>query len=534
MDRVSPDLVRPILILALSAAVPLGAAMANPVPASPAAPGPAAAAPLPAAQSTPLTGFAARDSALLVLAARLRAVGTDGFDPAWYLIPDDALAATDNAAWRSALAAATDAVLTDLLLGRGRFVGGRPDIRRDAAAHPLAPWREALASGADPAAVIERVALLPPEAAALRAALAEARAIAARGPFPVIPAEGPGTIEPGSSDATRIPVLRRRLALEDPTLANLPSSDSAVYDQPLVDAVKRWQEREGFEVDGRIGRITLAALNRPAETRVNQLRVNLDMRRGLAAAEAERRIEVNLPHQRLRLLDGNREALAMNVVVGRSDRATPLMRVRMTAVQFNPSWGVPERNARDDLLPRFRRDPAGMQARGFRLYQVVAGERTEVDPTTLDWSSFTRTNFPYFIRQDAGDANALGRIKFIMPNGEDIYMHDTPDRHLFRRPDRAFSSGCIRLERPMEMLDAALAGTAGWDRARVQRALDSRATAGVTIARSIPVALLYTTAVVQDGRVSVRQDIYGHDRSYLRAMEAGDPRQRVAVRNASR
>ncbi|HEY4252043.1 MAG TPA: L,D-transpeptidase family protein [Roseomonas sp.] len=478
--------------------------------------------------------FAASDAALLALAGRLRNLGSDGLDPAWYPIPDDALATSDNATWRSSLAAATDAALTDLLLGRGRFVGGRADIRRDAGAHPLAPWRAEIAAAADPASVIERAALLPPEAAALRTALAAARAIAARGPFPAIPTDGPATIEPGSTDARRIPLLRRRLAMEDAALAALAGNDSPVYDQPLVDAVKRWQEREGFEADGRIGRITLTALNQPAETRVNQLRVNLDMRRGLAAPETERRIEVNLPHQRLRLLDGTRETMAMNVIVGRSDRATPLLRVRMVAIQFNPTWGVPERNARDDLLPRFRRDPAGMQARGFRLYQTVDGQRTEVDATTLDWSSFSRTNFPYFIRQDAGDANALGRIKFIMPNGDDIYMHDTPDRHLFRRPDRAFSSGCIRLERPMDMLDAALSGTPGWDRERAQRVLDSRATAGVTIARSIPVALLYSTAMVQDGRVSIRQDIYGYDRSYMRAMEAGDPRQRVAARNASR
>jgi murein L,D-transpeptidase YcbB/YkuD len=522
--------VRPILFLAFAAALPFGAANANPALPGAAAPG-VAAAPTP---SLPLLSFAAGDRALLGLAARLRAVAADGLDPAWYPIPEDALAATDPAGWRATLAAATDAVLTDLVLGRGRAVGGRPDIRRDAAQHPLAPWRDALATGADPAAVIERAALLPPEAAVLRAALAEARAVAARGPFPAIPTDGPATIEPGSRDAIRIPLLRQRLAMEEPAVAALPAPDPAVYDEPLADAMKRWQAREGFEVDGRIGRITLAALNRPAETRVNQLRVNLDMRRGLAAAEAERRIEVNLPHQRLRLLEGSRETLAMNVVVGRPDRATPLMRVRMTAVQFNPAWGVPERNARDDLLPRFRRDPAGMAARGFRLYQTVGGERIEVDPTTLDWSRFSRTNFPYFIRQDSGDANALGRIKFIMPNGEDIYMHDTPDRHLFRRPDRAFSSGCIRLERPLEMLDAALSGTAGWDRARGLRAIEARTTSGVTIARSIPIALLYTTAVVQDGAVSLRQDIYGHDRAYLRAMEAGDPRQRMAVRNLSR
>ena len=120
-------------------------------------------------------------------------------------------------------------------------------------------------------------------------------------------------------------------------------------------------------------------------------------------------------------------------------------------MQFNPPWGVPERNAREDLLPRFRRDPAGMQAEG--LPALRHGRRASGWRSTrprVDWSSISPTRFPYFVRQDAGDRNALGRIKFIMPNSDDIYMHDTPDRHLFSRPDRAFSSGCIRLEKPME------------------------------------------------------------------------------------
>ena len=121
--------------------------------------------------------------------------------------------------------------------------------------------------------------------------------------------------------------------------------------------------------DGRVGRMTLAALNRPAEALVRQLRVALDMRRAAAAAPAERRIEVNIAHQRLQVLDrGGRVLLQMPVIVGRPDRQTPLMRLRMNAVQFNPPWGVPERNAKEDLLPRFRRDPRAMAEKGFRAH----------------------------------------------------------------------------------------------------------------------------------------------------------------------
>jgi murein L,D-transpeptidase YcbB/YkuD len=210
----------------------------------------------------------------------------------------------------------------------------------------------------------------------------------------------------------------------------------------------------------------------------------------------------------------------MAVVVGRPDRQTPMLDVRLVAVQFNPPWGVPDRNAREDLLPRFRRDPARMQAMGYRLYQRIDGELTEIDATTVDFSAYSKDRFPFIIRQDPGEVNALGRIKFVMPNRDDIFMHDTPDRHLFRRPDRAFSSGCIRLERPMDLLAEAFNGMPAWNRERVDRALESGATQGVSLARAIPVRLHYDTVIVEASSVILRRDIYGLDAAYLRALDA--------------
>jgi murein L,D-transpeptidase YcbB/YkuD len=274
-----------------------------------------------------------------------------------------------------------------------------------------------------------------------------------------------------------------------------------------------------LEVDGRIGPFTWAALNTPVEAKIGQLRTALDMRRGLAAAP-DRRIDVNIPHFRLKLTNAGRVVQDMAVVVGRVDRQTPMLDVRLVAVQFNPPWGVPDRNAREDLLPRFRREPGRMQALGYRLYQRIDGELTEIDATTLDFGAYSKDRFPFIIRQDPGEANALGRIKFVMPNRDDIFMHDTPDRHLFRRPDRAFSSGCIRLERPMDLLSEAFSGMPTWDRERFDRVLESRATQGVALARAIPVRLHYDTVMVEAGTVVMRRDIYGLDAAYLRALDA--------------
>ncbi|CAH0276808.1 murein L,D-transpeptidase [Roseomonas sp. CECT 9278] len=479
------------------------------------------------ADAQALATAAASDAAVQRLADRLSRLAEDGLDPRWYQVPAAGLADADPARYRAETLRAAQAALADLLLGRAGPLRGRVDLRRDPSAVQLGAWVAELAAAPEPATVIDRAADLPPDARALKAELARYRAIAAAGGWPRITGDTRRTLEPGTMDAARVPQLRARLAALDPGLVEGPAAANPLYDDRLLAAVRLYQASEGLEPDGRVGAITWDVLNTPVDTKITQLRVALDMRRAQPAARAERRIEVNVPHYRLQLLDGRRVVQDMAVIVGRRDRQTPMLDVRMTAVQFNPPWGAPDRNAREDLLPRFRRDPAGMQAAGYRLFQRVDGEVVPVDATTLDFANYNRNHFPYFVRQDAGDRNALGRIKFVMPNSDAIFMHDTPDRHLFSRGQRAFSSGCIRLERPMELLSEALSGTAGWDRTRVDRTLASRATVSTPIARSVPVRLHYTTVIVEGGQVIMRSDIYGLDADYARAMDRGTP-QRVA------
>ncbi|SHI80407.1 Murein L,D-transpeptidase YcbB/YkuD [Roseomonas rosea] len=454
------------------------------------------------------------------LAARLRRLGQDGLDVAAYAIPPDSLGSSEPATFHAAVYHAANAALGDLVLGRLRQPTGRGDILRDPAGADFPRWQGELVGAAEPAGLIDRAANLPEGAPALRAELAKAGGVVAAGGWQPIPPGG--TLEPGMEDAARIPALRARLKAEDPVLA-AARDGGATYDAALEAAVRRWQAASGLEVDGKVGPISQGFLNRPASARLGQIRAALDMRRNPMRPGDERRIEVNIPDYVLVVQEGERVLLKMNVIVGKPARATPTMRARLTTIQFNPTWGVPERNAREDLLPRFRRDPAGMAAKGFRLYSVVGGERVEVNPASVDWSSIRQDRFPYLIRQDAGDGNALGRIKFIMPNSDDIYLHDTPDRSLFGRPDRAFSSGCIRLAQPNELLNIAFEGM-GWDAGRIQRAYDSRQTQSVGLRRSLPVRLHYTTAVVEGGRVRLRPDIYGLDAAYVREMDRGGVR----------
>ena len=441
------------------------------------------------------------------LARRLEALAEDGLDPRQYDAPG------------AALMSRAEAALQDLVLGRVAALPGRVDIRRDPALADFPAWRERLSSSADPAGVLDQAALLHSDAAPIKAELARLRAIAARGGWPMIEGPLPVVLDPGTNDPARVIQLRSRLALLDPGLVQGSAAQNPHYDARMEAVIRRFQADEGLEVDGRIGPLTWAALNTPVEAKIGQLRVALDMRRGLAAAP-DRRIEVNIPHFRLRLTDAGRVVQDMAVVVGRTDRQTPMLDVRLVAVQFNPPWGVPDRNAREDLLPRFRREPGRMKALGYRLYQRINGELTEIDPARVDFSAYSKDRFPFIIRQDPGEVNALGRIKFVMPNRDDIFMHDTPDRHLFRRPDRAFSSGCIRLERPMDLLAEAFSGMPAWNRERFDRVLESGATQGVSLARAIPVRLHYDTVMVEAGNVVMRRDIYGLDATYLRALDA--------------
>jgi L,D-transpeptidase YcbB len=479
---------------------------------------PAAAANRPAAAPIPqpegARTLAASPEALRRLGERLLRLEEDGLSPAWYGL--NPATAQDPHAIASGAAGA----LTDLVRGRVVQLPGRVDLRRRADPAALAAWFERIAEAEEPAAVLDAAAIRVPGTIPLKAALAAARA-RAEADWPSVPNGNGRVLDPGRADALRVPALRARLAATDAEFAANPG-DGIVYDDGLLAAVRRFQTPAGLEPDGRVGAGTMAALNRAPRDVVDQLRVALDMRRAAAPAPRERHVDVNVPDFRLAVIEDGRSIMDMAVIVGRPDRATPMITTRLTSVQFNPPWGVPQRNAAQDLLPRLRRDPQAVAQRGFRIFQRVGGETVEIDPMTVDWHAIRPDRFPYFIRQDAGDANALGRLKFIMPNGDDIFLHDTPDRHLFRRVDRAYSSGCIRLERPMELLTLLLSGNEGWDQARADRVLASRQTIITTLRRALPIRLHYDTVVVRGNEVRVRQDIYGLDAAYARAMGRRD------------
>jgi len=203
------------------------------------------------------------------------------------------------------------------------------------------------------------------------------------------------------------------------------------------------------------------------------------------------------------------------VQVGKTYHQSPVFRDEMKYLVFNPTWTVPYSIASKEMLPAIQADPEYFQKRDFDV-KDRSGEI--IDPTTVDWSSVTRRNFGYTLVQRPGPANALGRVKFMFPNKHAVYLHDTPSKYLFEKAGRAFSHGCIRVEHPYEFAELLLGPD--WDQDKIAATLDTRKITTVSLPKSLPVLLLYWTAVVnQDGKVFFYNDVYQRDQNISTALD---------------
>jgi murein L,D-transpeptidase YcbB/YkuD len=343
--------------------------------------------------------------------------------------------------------------------------------------------------------------------------LATHRELAARGGWPVV---SPGeTLRPGMI-SPRVPELRARLAASGDLAVVSRPADPFLFDAELEAAVRHFQLRHELLVDGLVGKRTLAAMNVPVETRIDQLRVNLERARWVFRDLEPRFLLVNIARFRVLLLEHRQVRWSTRAVVGRPYRQTPVFRATMTHLELNPTWTVPPTILEEDLLPDIRRDP-GVLAR--RHMTVLDYSGRVIDPATIDWQNVVAAGFPYLLRQSPGAYNPLGRVKFLYPNPYQVYMHDTPQRELFARAERTFSSGCIRIQRPLELAQLLLAGSEA-EQQRMDAALRSGETVTIALPRPIPVLTLYGTAVPEDGRIHFASDVYARDGSVLAALDA--------------
>ena len=353
-----------------------------------------------------------------------------------------------------------------------------------------------------------------PRYAALRIVLAKYRALAAKGGWSSVPlgdAIRPGMTEP------RVPAIRARLSLADGHSSEVPASQGQLYDNALVEAVKRFQASQGLDVDGVIGSTTIVAMNVPVQERINSIILALERLRWMPEDLGRQYLIVNIAGFELRRVNAGKIEERMAVVVGKPYHRTPVFSDRIRFLEFNPYWNVPPDIAVNEELPLLRRNPAGLSAQGF---EVVRGNQVS-DPSSVDWSSVGGGHFPYQLRQRPGANNALGRVKFMFPNSHNVYLHDSPAHSLFERNVRAFSHGCIRLSRPLDLAEQVLrvGGVQGWTKERINDVVASAKTTVVNLREPLPVHITYLTAWADDGVANFRQDIYGHDAKLLAALE---------------
>lgn len=354
---------------------------------------------------------------------------------------------------------------------------------------------------------------------ALRATLANLRAVARAGGWPTV--EVGARLELGAQDP-RVEALRRRLVAGGDLVGS--SDDPQLFDDAVVDAVRRFQARHGLEVDGVVGPATLGQLNVTAVERARQIEANLERWRWLPADLGERHIEVNIAGFDVRVVEGGRVVRRHRAVVGRQYRQTPMFSGLMTYLVLSPYWHVPPTIAAVDKLPAIKVDPSYITTQ--RMTLLEQGTSQPVDPATVDWTSMTGAEFNrrYRLRQDPGPANALGNVKFMFPNRHNVYLHDTPSRELFARASRSFSSGCIRVQDAVELAEYLLVDQPGWTRARIDQVIAGGVERTVPLTRPLPVHLLYWTAWADDdGVVHFRDDIYGRDRTVSAALAADPP-----------
>ncbi|MDO3376991.1 L,D-transpeptidase family protein [Geoalkalibacter halelectricus] len=390
----------------------------------------------------------------------------------------------------------------------------------------VAALNMAVQSG-DVAGVLHDLAPAGSEYLHLREELQRYRLIQRVGGWPRVP-EGE-ILRRGGTDP-RVAVLRQRLWMSGDLVA--PDAEyPQLYQGDIVAAVVRFQRRHGLSPDGAVGPKTLAELNRSVEERIRQMELNLERRRWLPEDLGSRHIIVNIADFSLQVVEQGRVVMHMPVVVGTTRRKTPVFSGRMTYLEFAPYWGVPPTILQQDKLPRIRADRGYLDANHYEIIPWRGPSRDPIHPSEIDWQRATARTFPGLLRQRPGPWNPLGQVKFMFPNDLDIYLHDSPDRHLFNRRERTFSSGCIRVERAADLAQYLLEDQPAWDCDRLHRALNASEPKQVTLRRPIAVHLVYFTAWVDNhGVVQFRSDPYQRDNVLAVAL---DQQRNLSVQTAS-
>lgn len=339
--------------------------------------------------------------------------------------------------------------------------------------------------------------------------------------WPRIP-DGP-LLRPGKSDP-RVLLLEQRLASEGylseaALAARADVANIDRYDPLLVEAVEAFQRRHLLQPDGVVGPATLAELNISPAARRDQVRVNLERLRWQARELEPRMVVVDVAGAGIAYYRNHEPVWQARTQVGRPERTTPLLKSRISHLTLNPTWTVPPTILREDKLPEIRRDIGFLAKNGLHVLDYSGNP---LDPYLVDWSNPRGI----LLRQEAGPKNPLGQVAIRFPNPFSVYLHDTPSQHLFDKLPRVFSSGCVRVEQVMQLIDYLLADVSPAERRRIDELLASGRTRDVSLPRPVPILLAYWTAEADsEGRLRFRPDMYHLDVKLLAALDATRPAQ---------
>lgn len=316
------------------------------------------------------------------------------------------------------------------------------------------------------------------------------------------------------SRSKAVPALRMRLGVKH----DVKNSKEDYYDDRLAAAVMAFQKQHNLKPDGIIGGKTLALLNQSRRERMQQLVANLERLRWLDQHIPSRYVLVNIPSQTLWAVEDGKVAFKMPVVVGKPDRPTHTFRADITGIRFNPTWTVPMGIKIKDMLPQLQEDPNALADKGIDIME----DGESIDPSSIDWENISRSELNHIrMVQSAGDHNALGRIRVLMPNEFDIYLHDTNHPEFFNLVERTASSGCIRLSQPEQMARFVLAHNKGWSDKKMNALIAKGTTSEVPVAEKLPVYIIYQTLwKSDDGSLIYGPDVYGEDKRLVNALSA--------------
>lgn len=305
-------------------------------------------------------------------------------------------------------------------------------------------------------------------------------------------------------------LLQQRIAFTQDY--SLPSDDeSAIFDADLKASVSKFQAENGIKATGVVDKATLQSLNISVEARIKQIQLNLDRLRWLPPELGSKYILVNIPSYSLAIKNKGSNDLVMPVIVGGGgENKTCIVNSRITTLELNPYWGIPNRIATKEYLAKIQKDPEYLNKHNIRVFSNVT--KNEVDPTLINWGSVSSSKFNYFLRQDPGKKNALGKIKFLFPNDCGIYLHDTSNPNLFGRSARSLSHGCVRVSQPLALADYLIVSNSNWSDAKLESAIKTGEHKWLKLTESLPIHIVYQTAWVDEsGKLQFRKDIYKAD-----------------------